>query len=112
MLGRGPPARFESPNIVFPLGRELAAASAPIRVLVAVTCRVLELSTQGYYKRLKVPVSRPRRRPEQGKAVGHLRAPHREGALGVRADASASRIWADLQAQPSPRPTPRAPSPT
>jgi len=42
---------------VFPLVREMAAIGAPIRVPVAVACRVLELSTQGYYKWLKDPVS-------------------------------------------------------
>lgn len=35
----------------------MAAAGAPIRVPVAVACRVLGLSTQGYYKWLKDPVS-------------------------------------------------------
>jgi transposase InsO family protein len=35
----------------------MAAAGARIRVPVAVACRVLGLSTQGYYKWLKVPVS-------------------------------------------------------
>jgi len=34
----------------------MAAAGAPIRVPVAVACRVLGLSTQGYYKWLKEPV--------------------------------------------------------
>ncbi|WP_448629555.1 IS3 family transposase [Cellulomonas soli] len=44
------------PKIVFPLVREMAAAGARIRVPVAVACRVLGLSTQGYYKWLKNPV--------------------------------------------------------
>ncbi|MCT1617967.1 MULTISPECIES: IS3 family transposase [Janibacter] len=44
------------PKIVFPLVREMAATGAPIRVPVAVACRVLGLSTQGYYKWLKDPV--------------------------------------------------------
>ena len=35
----------------------MAATGAPIRVPVAVACRVLGLSTQGYYKWLKDPVS-------------------------------------------------------
>ncbi len=35
----------------------MAAAGARIRVPVAVACRVLKLSTQGYYKWLKEPVS-------------------------------------------------------
>jgi len=41
---------------VFPLVREMAAAGARIRVPVAVACRVLGLSTQGYYQWLKKPV--------------------------------------------------------
>ena len=43
--------------MIYPLVREMAAAGAPIRVPVAVACRVLKLSTQGYYKWLKAPVS-------------------------------------------------------
>src|SRR5690606_28732716 len=43
-------------KIVFPLVREMAVTGAPIRVPVAVACRVLGLSTQGYYKWLKAPV--------------------------------------------------------
>ncbi len=35
----------------------MAAAGAPIRVPVAVACRVLGLSRQGYYQWLKDPVS-------------------------------------------------------
>ncbi len=35
----------------------MAATGAPIRVPVAVACRVLGLSTQGYYKWLKNPIS-------------------------------------------------------
>lgn len=35
----------------------MAAAGAPIKVPVAVACRVLKLSTQGYYKWLNDPVS-------------------------------------------------------
>ncbi|AJO55308.1 integrase [Micrococcus luteus] len=42
--------------MVFPLVREMAETGAPIRVPVAVACRVLGLSTQGYYKWLKDPV--------------------------------------------------------
>ena len=40
-------------KIVVPLVREMAGAR--IRVPVAVACRVLGLSTQGYYKWLKTP---------------------------------------------------------
>jgi len=42
---------------VFPLVREMAAASAGIRVPVVVACRVLGRSTQGYYQWRKQPVS-------------------------------------------------------
>jgi len=41
---------------VFPLVGEMAAAGTPIRVPVAVACRVLGLSRQGYYKWLTEPV--------------------------------------------------------
>jgi len=44
---------------VFPLVREMAAVGARFRVPVAVACRVLGRSTQGYYQWLKQPV-RPR----------------------------------------------------
>ena len=42
---------------MFPLVREMAAIGAPIRVPVAVACRVLGLTPQGYYKWLAAPVS-------------------------------------------------------
>jgi hypothetical protein len=42
---------------VFPLVRELAAAGAPVRVSVAVACRVLGFSKQAYYQWLANPVS-------------------------------------------------------
>ena len=44
-------------KIVFPLVREMAAAGAPVKVPVAVACRVLGLSRQGYYQWLPDPVS-------------------------------------------------------
>lgn len=43
--------------MIFPLVRDMAAADARVRVPVAVACRVLGFSTQGYYKWLKEPVS-------------------------------------------------------
>lgn len=43
--------------MMYPLVRELAAAGAPIRVPVAVTCRVLGFSKQGYYKWVRQPVA-------------------------------------------------------
>ena len=42
---------------MYPLVRELAAAGAPIRVPVAVTCRVLKIAKQPFYRWLKAPVS-------------------------------------------------------
>jgi putative transposase len=42
--------------MIFPLVRELAAAGAPVRVPVAVTCRVLGFSRQAYYAWLADPV--------------------------------------------------------
>lgn len=41
----------------YPLVRDLAAKTAPVRVPVAVTCRVLKFSKQAYYQWLKDPVS-------------------------------------------------------
>lgn len=43
--------------MMYPLVRELAAADAPCRVPVAVTCRVLGLARQPYYRWLTRPVT-------------------------------------------------------
>ncbi len=43
--------------MMYPLVRELAAADAPHRVPVAVTCRVLNLARQPYYRWLASPVT-------------------------------------------------------
>ena len=43
--------------MMYPLVLELADAAAPIRVPVAVTCRVLGFSTQAFYKWRRDPVS-------------------------------------------------------
>ncbi|MET8730760.1 hypothetical protein ABZV81_26790 [Streptomyces parvus] len=43
--------------MMYPLVRELAAAAAPGRVPVAVTCRVLGLARQPYYRWLDRPVT-------------------------------------------------------
>ena len=43
--------------MIYPLVRELAAADAPIRVPVAVTCRVLKIARQPYYRWLEQPVT-------------------------------------------------------
>ncbi|MET7319590.1 IS3 family transposase [Streptomyces sp. NPDC005549] len=45
------------PKMMYPLVRELAAAAAPHRVPVAVTCRVLKLARQPYYRWLASPVT-------------------------------------------------------
>ncbi|MFI1312345.1 IS3 family transposase [Streptomyces albidoflavus] len=45
------------PKMMYLLVRELAAAAAPHRVPVAVTCRVLNLARQPYYRWLARPVS-------------------------------------------------------
>ncbi|KAJ1684260.1 hypothetical protein LUZ63_020553 [Rhynchospora breviuscula] len=84
----------------------MAAASAPdstqIRVPVAVACRVLKLSTQGYYKWLKQPVSQ--RDWDDAHAIDALLELHVEDpTLGYRfladelgdvgIDASENRVW-------------------
>jgi len=43
--------------MIYPLVRELAAAGAPLRVPVAVTCRVLKIAKQPYYRWLRDPVT-------------------------------------------------------
>ncbi|MFE2802615.1 IS3 family transposase [Streptomyces olivaceus] len=45
------------PQMMYPLVRELAAADAPHRAPVAVTCRVLGLARQPYYRWLERPVT-------------------------------------------------------
>ena len=42
---------------MYPLVRELAAEDAPVRVPVSVTCRVLKIARQPYYRWLKCPVT-------------------------------------------------------
>ena len=42
--------------MMFPLVRDLAASTALLRVPVTVTCRVLGLPTQAFYRWLKSPV--------------------------------------------------------
>ena len=43
--------------MIYALVRELAATGAPVRVTVAVTCRVLKIAKQPLYRWLKNPVS-------------------------------------------------------
>jgi transposase InsO family protein len=80
----------------------LAAAGAPIRVPVAVACRVLGLSPQGYYKWIKDPVSQ--RDWNDAHLIDKLRKLHSsDRTLGYRfladelADlgiaASENRVW-------------------
>ena len=42
---------------MYPLVRELAAEDAPVRVPVAVTCRVLGIARQRYYRWLRNPIT-------------------------------------------------------
>ena len=61
----------------------MAAAGAPVRVPVAVACRVLGLSTQGYYKWLKDPVCQ--RDWDDAHLIELLRELHEDDAtLGYR----------------------------
>ena len=43
--------------MMYPLVREMAAPNAPLRVPVAVACRVLGFSEQGYYQWRTQPIS-------------------------------------------------------
>lgn len=56
--------------MMYPLVRELAAKDAPVRVPVAVTCRVLDIARQPYYRWLKCPIT-----------DAELRAAYRANAL-------------------------------
>lgn len=87
---------------MFPLVREMAAPGAPIRVPVAVACRVLGFSKQAYYQWLKQPVSA--REAEEELLIGVLRKLHEEdeeGGYRVLADdlhdlgyvISERRVW-------------------
>lgn len=87
---------------MFPLVQEMAATGAPIRVPVAVACRVLGFSKQAFYQWQKRPVS-AREREEQH-LIGVLRRLHdddQEGGYRVLADdirdlgyqVSERRVW-------------------
>ena len=70
-------------KMIYPLVREMAAAGARIRVPVAVACRVLGFSTQGYYKWLKEPVCRRDR--EDAQVINKLVELHEDDpTLGYR----------------------------
>ena len=88
--------------MMYPLVKEMAAPGALVRVPIAVTCRVLGFSTQGYYKWLKQPVSD--RAVEEAELVAVLRELHEddpEGGYRVLADditelgyqLSERRVW-------------------
>ncbi|MCU1533112.1 MAG: transposase [Arthrobacter sp.] len=89
--------------MMYPLVRELAARDAPIRVPVAVACRVLNFSRQAYYQWAANPV--PARDWEEAHLINAAIDHHREDpAFGYRfiADeisagagpaASERRIW-------------------
>ena len=66
--------------MMHPLVQELAAQQAPLRVPVAVTCRVLGFSQQGYYQWLKSPVSA--REVEEQHLIEVLRELHEEDPEG------------------------------
>ncbi|WP_373200131.1 hypothetical protein [Mycobacterium marinum] len=51
------PQANRHPLQLYPLVEELAAAGAPIRVAVAVSCRVLKLHRQRYFAWLSCPVA-------------------------------------------------------
>nr|WP_236565676.1 MULTISPECIES: IS3 family transposase [Nocardia] len=50
-------SRDINPKMMYPLVLDLAADTAPVKVPVAVTCRVLGFTTQAFYKWKKNPVS-------------------------------------------------------
>lgn len=88
--------------MIYPLVREMAAAGAPVRVPVAVACRVLGFSEQAYYQWLRNPVSA--RETEEQHLIGVLRRLHAEdpeGGYRVLADdladlgyqLSERRVW-------------------
>lgn len=88
--------------MIYPLVREMAAADAPVRVPVAVACRVLGFSEQAYYQWLRQPVSA--REVEETHLIEVLRELHAddpEGGYRVLSDdiaelgytLSERRVW-------------------
>ena len=88
--------------MIYPLVKEMAAVGAAVRVPVAVACRVLGFSKQGYYKWLKQPVSA--REAEERELIAVLHQLHDddpEGGYRVLADditelgytLSERRVW-------------------
>ncbi|UOQ56388.1 IS3 family transposase [Leucobacter allii] len=93
---------INAPKMIYPLVQELAATGARVRVPVAVTCRVLGFSHQGYYQWLCRPQSP--REIEEAHLIGVLRELHAddpEGGYRVLADdlhdlgyeISERRVW-------------------
>lgn len=69
--------------MIFPLVREMAAPDAPLRVPVAVACRVLGFTTQAYYKWRSDPVSRRER--DDAEVINELVDIHKDDpTLGYR----------------------------
>lgn len=62
--------------MIYPLVRDMAALGAPIRVPVAVACRVLGFSKQAYYKWLKQPLSA--RQVEEAQLIAVLHRLHED----------------------------------
>ena len=88
--------------MIYPLVKEMAAVGARVRVPVAVACRILGFSKQGYYKWLKQPVSA--REAEERELIAVLHQLHDddpEGGYRVLADdlaelgyeLSERRVW-------------------
>ena len=88
--------------MIYPLVQELAAPGARVRVPVAVACRVLGFSEQGYYQWLRSP--RSAREAEEAHLIEVLRRLHEddpEGGYRVLADelhdlgyeVSERRVW-------------------
>ena len=88
--------------MIYPLVRELAATGAPVRVPVAVTCRVLKIAKQPFYRWLADPVSD--RDWDEAQLVNAAVDAHREApTFGYRLiadelddvgfDASERRVW-------------------
>ncbi len=88
--------------MIYPLVRELAATGIPVRVPVAVTCRVLKIAKQPYYRWLKDPVSA--RDWDDAHLIDAARDAHKDdAAFGYRLiadeladlgfEASERRVW-------------------
>lgn len=88
--------------MIYPLVREMAATGAPVRVPVAVACRVLGFSKQAYYQWLKQPVStREVEEASLTRVLWELHENDEEGGYRVLADdlhdlgyeISERRVW-------------------